>query len=244
MNLVCARDLCEEPASVLARFTMGGHTRELAICGACTGDLALFLKCRVPAMLGDGNEPLSWTLLNLDTATVRNRGSWDVNAGSLDWFGAELERWTHVPPVRRSLAQHERRTRRRSTHRAPEGKPDDPIARLNYALASAREDDTEPDGFAVALRPSRHFLAGDVVAVDINNGQGERWPVFGYSSKHRAQVTRLYLHLQRYARNKPHPVPGWKVFWRSPGARDSRELLAVVRAYLGKLDVPSRPPAG
>ncbi len=48
------------------------------------------------------------------------------------------------------------------------------------------------------VRPSRHFLPGDVVIVWWSNGQGARQPVIGYSSKRGACMRSLYVKIGRH----------------------------------------------
>ena len=58
------------------------------------------------------------------------------------------------------------------------------------------------DGYGrigVIVRPHRLFLVGDAVIYDRNNGNAERYPVWGYSSKGYA-VEHLYLRFQAWRR--------------------------------------------
>lgn len=47
------------------------------------------------------------------------------------------------------------------------------------------------------IKPHRLFLPGDIIWVNLNNGQAERWPVYGISSKGYA-VRGFYLQYARW----------------------------------------------
>jgi hypothetical protein len=98
--------------------------------------------------------------------------------------------------------------------------------------------------FAYCLRPTRHFLPGDVVGIFFCNGQAERWEAFGYSSKHRNIMRGLYVQCQRWKDGrKPiistlhlNKVP-FRLFVPPNGtSRIHENDFSGVRAWLASLD--------
>lgn len=54
------------------------------------------------------------------------------------------------------------------------------------------------DAIGIVVRPMRLFNIGDPLLIWVCNGQGERWPVFGWSTKVNAPIQDYYVQFYRY----------------------------------------------
>lgn len=75
--------------------------------------------------------------------------------------------------------------------------------RWTYLTTAERAARNLCGGYLLGLyiRPHRVFAPGDVVLLWLDNGAGERYRAYGYSTKKRASIRGLYVQAQRWRDN-------------------------------------------